>query len=98
MIALRQRPEGPRPAMRFRRDRTLALVLCGWMGGAEPGVTGPDDGRGPVGDLQLGQDVGHVVANRFLAEREPFGDSSVGPPGGDEVEDVVFAGGQAGEG
>jgi hypothetical protein len=46
-------------------------------------------GRGPVGDLQLGQDVGYVVAYRFLAEGEPFGDGGVGPPRDDEVEDVI---------
>ena len=34
---------------------------------AKAGVACADDGLGTVGDLQLGQDVGHVVADGFLA-------------------------------
>ena len=29
----------------------------------QPCLVGPDDGLGSIGDLQLGEDVGHVVAD-----------------------------------
>jgi hypothetical protein len=49
-----------------RDPRSLHVIrLCGRTGGAEPGVTSADDGRGSVGDLQFGQNVRHVVAYRF---------------------------------
>src|SRR5215470_6708548 len=37
-------------------------------GGAEAGVAGFDDGLGAVGDLELGEDVRHVIADGFGAE------------------------------
>jgi hypothetical protein len=81
-----------------RDPRSLHVIrLCGRTGGAEPGVTSADDGRGSVGDLQFGQNVRHVVAYRFSAERELSGDGRVGPSRSDQVENVVFGGGEAGE-
>jgi hypothetical protein len=73
-----------------RDPRSLHVIrLCGRTGGAEPGVTSADDGRGSVGDLQFGQNVRHVVAYRFSAERGLSGDGRVGPSRSDQVENVM---------
>jgi hypothetical protein len=64
---------------------------------AEAGGAGPDDGLGPVGDLEFGEDAGYQVADCLGAEEEALGDIGVGVSGGDEVEDFAFACGQVGE-
>ena len=46
---------------------------------------GTDDGLGTVGNLQLGEDVGHIVAYRLGAQRQLPGDRRVGVPLGDKV-------------
>jgi len=43
-----------------------------------PYFPGTDDGLGPVGNLQLGEDVGDVVANGLGAQRQLSGDRRVG--------------------
>ena len=56
----------------------LSMRFCGWPGlrrwerssvrAAYAGVSCGGDGLGAVADLQLGEDVGHVVAYRAFAE------------------------------
>ena len=64
----------------------------------QPRSPGSDDRFGAVGGAELGEDVGDVVADGFLAERQPVGDRLVGQPGGEAVKDVALAGGQRGRG
>ena len=45
---------------------------------------GEDDGAGSIGRVDLGEDVGHVVAHRLRAEHEPAGDRRVVETFGDE--------------
>ena len=61
---------------------------------AEAGVAGAQDGLGAVGHLELGEDGRDVVGDRFGAEAESFGDLVVGLAGGDQVQDLAFAGGE----
>src|SRR5215203_1492621 len=51
---------------------------------------GPDDGVGAVGYLQLGEDVGDVVAYGLGAQVEACGDLGVGVALGDEIEDLYL--------
>src|SRR6478609_4929256 len=67
------------------------------MSDSESCLTSADDGGCPVGYPQFGEDVGHVVADGLVAEHETCRDVGVAPSGGDEVENLVFAGGQFGE-
>jgi hypothetical protein len=53
-------------------------------------VPGLHDGLGPVGDLQLGQDVGDVIAHRLLAQPQPGRDRRVGPALGDQIQHLAF--------
>jgi len=47
-------------------------------------------GLRPVGDLQLGQDIGYVVTYRFLAQAKPGGDRRVGPALSDQLQHLAF--------
>src|SRR3954454_7076531 len=64
---------------------------------AEAGVAGANDRGRPVWDLQLGEHIGHVVADCLLAQCEAVGDDRVAVTGGQEFEDVVLAPGKVGE-
>src|SRR6478752_4247063 len=57
----------------------------------QSGVAGPDDRLGAVGCLQLGEDVGDVVADRLGGEVERRRDLRVVLPGRDQVEDLELA-------
>jgi len=61
-------------------------------------IDGEDGGFGPVGDLQLAEDVAHVVAHGALAEEQLRGDLPVGQPLDHQRQDAHFLGGQPGEG
>ncbi len=65
---------------------------------SHPGFSGTDDGLRTVGDLQLGEDVGDVVAHGLLAEVKPSGDLGVCLVAGDELQDLALAVGELGEG
>jgi hypothetical protein len=58
---------------------------------SHPGFTGADDGLGAVGDLELGKDVGDVVADGLLAQVQLFGDLGVRLVAGDEIQDLALA-------
>jgi hypothetical protein len=60
--------------------------------------SGPNDGLGSVGYLQLGEDVGDVVPHGLRAQVELFGDRGVRVPPGDELKDLALAVGKGGEG
>src|SRR5215207_8667248 len=49
---------------------------------------------GPVGNLQLGEDVGDVVTHGLRTKEEACGDLGVGVTLRDEVEDLHLAGGE----
>ncbi len=66
--------------------------------GSEPGAAGPDDRLGPVGHLELGEDVGDVVAHRLGAHQQASSDEVVRQASGDEVEYLSLSGSQSGEG
>ena len=51
--------------------------------------SGTDDGLGSVGNLQLGEDVGDVVAYRLGAQRQLPGDRRIGVSLRDEVQDLT---------
>src|SRR5215472_4040563 len=75
-----------------RRKGNLARSGAGRLSHA--GVPGLDDGLGPVGDLEFGEDVRYVVADCLGAERQPACNHAVGPALGEQVEDLVLAVGQ----
>ena len=47
----------------------LALACPGTLGLSQTGLPGTDDRLRPVGDLQLAEDVGDVIADRLGAKR-----------------------------
>lgn len=49
----------------------------------KPGPVGPGRQLGPVPQVELGQDLGYVVAYRSLAQKQRAGDLGVAGPGGD---------------
>ena len=51
-----------------------------------------EGGLGAIADLELGQDVGHVVLDGFQAQAEVFCDFGIGVAGGDAAEDLCFSG------
>src|SRR5918995_251984 len=65
---------------------------------SQPGFAGTDDGLGAVRDLKLGEDVGDVIAHGLGAQVEAFGDLGVRLVAGYELQDLVLALGQLGEG
>ncbi len=64
----------------------------------QPSFSGAHDGLRPVRDLQLGVDVGDVVAHRLGAEVETGRNLRVAKTLGDKVEDLAFAVGERPEG
>lgn len=52
---------------------------------AQPGLSRPDDGFSPVGNLQLVEDVGDVIADRLLADHKIAGDLTVVSPLRDQL-------------
>ena len=67
------------------------------LGCAQAGVAGSDDGLSSIGDLQFGEDPGHVVAHGFRRQHETLGDGGVALALADELEDLSFAVAQLGE-
>ena len=65
----RRRPAAPRRRLGRRAGRRGLDRLTG-RSAAESGVAGADDRLRPVGDLQLREDVRHVVAHRLRAEHQ----------------------------
>jgi len=65
---------------------------------AQSGFPGPEDGLRPVGYLELGEDVGDVVAYGLGAHEQEFGDPGVVVALGYEIEHLALAGGELGEG
>jgi hypothetical protein len=61
---------------------------------SESGVAGGDDRLGPFGQLELAEDVGHVVGHGLGRQEHLLGDLAVGQPGGDPVEDLALTIGQ----
>ncbi len=57
----------------------------------QPRLAGADDGLGPIGDLQLGEDVGDVVSHGLEAEVEPLRYLPVILAPGDQGEDLLLA-------
>src|SRR5215469_12642217 len=62
-----------------------------WRGVDAPGGGG---GLGAVGDIELGQDVGDVHADRFLADEQLLGDTPVAEPVGEKREYLPFSFGE----
>jgi hypothetical protein len=52
----------------------------------------------PVGDLQLGEDVGDIVAHGLRAEGELSRDGGIGVDPGDEAQNLALTAGEGGEG
>ena len=63
----------------------------------EAGVAGSHDGLGAGGDVELGEDVGDMVAERLGAHAEPRRDLAVVEPPGHQVEDLGLACGEIGQ-
>jgi hypothetical protein len=76
----------------------VARRALGRLGVAEAGVAGAQDGLGAVGHLELGEDGRDVVGDSLGAEAEPLGDVVVAVAGGQEVQDLAFAGGELWDG
>src|SRR5829696_6389420 len=72
-------------------DVSLDILL------AQPPFAGPDDRMSPVSNLQLGEDVGDMVAYGPRADKQTCGDLGVGVALGYEVEDLDLARGEFGE-
>src|SRR5213595_3580737 len=79
------------------RGRPVDEVSGAAGGCAVPRVARLDDRGGAVGDLELAEDVRHVVAHRLQREHEVVGDHGVALAGGDELEDLPLAVGQGRE-
>src|SRR5262245_35292635 len=59
-------PQNPYPQGRIDNiDRAQPCPKPAFSAVPQTRVPGPDDGLGPVGDVELGEDVGHDVAHRF---------------------------------
>ena len=67
------------------RDRLAALDI------PQPCMVSPDDGLGSIGDLQFGEDVGHVVADCLRAQVEVPCNLGVGLVLGDQRENLLLA-------
>src|SRR5688572_8663195 len=63
-------------------------------GTAQAGGAGLGCGLGSGGDLEFGEDGGDVVADGLRSQAQAGADRGVGQAGGQEVEDLVFAGGE----
>ena len=63
-------------------------------GPTHTGVARPDDGSGSVHNVQLGDDVGDVVAYGLAAHAQAVGDRSVVTPRGQQRQYLVLALGQ----
>src|SRR5262245_25921204 len=80
------------------------LVCCGGSVSAmrallaEASLAAEDDGLGAIGGVELAEDVRDVIADGLGAEDQAAGDGLVVEALGDELEDVVLALGQLGEG
>ena len=59
-----------------------------------PGFSGADNGLGTMRNLELGEDVGDVVAHGLGVDVEPSGDLLVIASPDYEVEDPALAGGE----
>src|SRR5215203_4958317 len=91
-----QEPEMAAAAGGRFRDRDV--VKSGKAVLAKTGFSGPEDGLCPVGYLELGEDVGDVVAHGLGAHVQEFGNFGVVVALGYEVEHLALAGGELGEG
>jgi hypothetical protein len=58
---------------------------------AETGFAGADDGLRAVGDLELGEDIGDIVAYRLRAERQFPCDGGIRMSARDQVEDLTLS-------
>lgn len=58
---------------------------------AQAGFSRLDDGLGSIHDLQLAEDVGDLIAHRFLADGQPLGNFRVGQVLGHEGQDFALA-------
>ena len=58
----------------------------------------PQDGFRPVGDLELGEHVGEMVAHRLGSQAESLGDDGRTQAGGEQVQDAALALSQLREG
>jgi hypothetical protein len=54
-------------------------------------LTGFDDGLAAAGNLQFAEDIGHLIADRFGAQAEPFSDGGIGQSLRQELQDFSFA-------
>src|SRR5688572_11020431 len=76
-----------------------ALVLSGqrsyWSGVEQAGLVGQHDGLGAVADLEFLQEPGDMGFDGGVADEQLPSDLGVREAGGDEAEDVHFAGGQS---
>ena len=63
----------------------------------QAGLARPHDRLGPVADLELREDVRDVVADGLGRQAEGRGDVGVGPPLGDQLEDLALALGELGK-
>src|SRR5689334_13143657 len=64
---------------------------------AEAGVARAHDGLGPGADVELGEDVGDMVAEGLGAHAELTGDLAVVEAAGHQVEDLNLARGEIGQ-
>jgi hypothetical protein len=79
------------------RERPIARAGLGRsLSGTEPGVAGFVDGLGAVGDLELGEDVRHVVADGLGAEVQLADDVGVAAALGEQGQYFAFTFGQLG--
>ena len=107
-VLRRTAPCWPRPRLSFgqraRRRNTVAgadsVLVALWRasGLAEARVAGPHDGLGAVGDLELGEDVRHAVADGLRAQDQLAGNGVVVVALSDEFENLALSVGELGEG
>ena len=53
-------------------------------------LTGLDDGLAAAGNLQFAEDIGYLIADRFWAQAQPFGDGGIGQSLRQELKDFAF--------
>ena len=72
------------------------LLTCASIPG-QASLSSSNDGLRPIGHLELGEDIRHVVLDSVQTERKPGGDGCIVVPAGDEPENLPLPSSGVGE-
>lgn len=57
---------------------------------AQPSLARPHDGLGTIHDLELAEDIRHMVPDRFRSQTQALRDLGIGPVLGDQRQDLLL--------